>query len=141
MRGKLITPELVEQMKELRATGFNNKDIAVIIGTSAGTISKHLIAHGYYGSQRVLKDGDKDAIVSAYDSGISQKELAEKYGVTQSRISDILRTAGWHYKEWLPTQKARRPEGIMPCLQRMQVCFHGAQCQNGRQCAAAKNGG
>lgn len=87
------------RLRELRASGMFNDDIAELMGFSPITISVKVKAldlprrkRGMIKGKR-LHQGRNKLIIKDAKGGMKVPDLAEKYDLTKMRISQILRTA------------------------------------------------
>ncbi len=70
-------------------------------------------------AQRIPAE-EYDLIVDAFSRGVPVKGLAEDYGVSPSRIYQILRAQGIHASDYQTTEE---PDGLAAVIQRHQAPY------------------
>jgi predicted XRE-type DNA-binding protein len=97
--GSILTTEIVIEARERAARGEVPQDLAAEYGVNAHTLTdaimgrrwKHLAgAVQKFQTRRKLTAQDIAEIKSLYSSGHLQREIADRFGVTQSSISHVL---------------------------------------------------
>ena len=84
----------IEEIIEKRENGISQKDIAEVYGVSHSTISR--LINAYYESKGKINPRKQnielpiEEIIEKREKGISQKDIAELYGVSISTISKII---------------------------------------------------
>jgi len=89
-----VCPALVVQLSTVAK--MSDQDIAQLIGSCAGTVSRVLRQHGIARHKTAVRKSsvDVDAIEREYLAGASTYELGEKYGVNHATISKWMRKRG-----------------------------------------------
>lgn len=89
-----VCPALVVQLSTVAK--MSDQDIAQLIGSCAGTVSRVLRQHGIARHKTAVRKSsvDVDAIEREYLAGASTYELGEKYGVNHATISKWMQKRG-----------------------------------------------
>lgn len=86
-----VTPEMVNQMKEMFNQGITFKDIAKSLGVTHSTIRVNLIKEGIHSPNHYgWTDEEKKYLQKLYDEGMSSREIAKLYSSSKNRILDAL---------------------------------------------------
>jgi uncharacterized protein YjcR len=67
-----------------------------------------------------------EVIVDAFGRGVPVKDLAEDYGVSPSRIYQILRAQGIHASDYQTTEE---PDGLAAVIQRHQAPYEAPEAR------------
>lgn len=82
--------QCIEELRELRNSGMQVKDIAKKYNVNEHTMSAFLVNNGICWRRKLL-ESDIPEIVFLYNNGYSMENIAKKYRVTQGKISEILK--------------------------------------------------
>lgn len=83
----------IENLKNMRLSGMQVKEIASVYGVHPSCVSDVLIRHRILW-RRDITESDIPDIVSAYCNGEAVDKIATRYHVTSSKVSDILKSEG-----------------------------------------------
>ena len=85
--------QYIDELRELRESGKQVKDIAYKFGVNEHTMSAFLVSHGIRWRKELL-DTDIPNIIQSYLDGEVIHSIAQRYRVTDSKISKILKDNG-----------------------------------------------
>lgn len=107
-----------EKIKELIDLKKTNKEIAIILEMSLGTLRRRIKDYGlnrFSQKERILTDIDKDKIINLYNSGLTCLEISNTLNIYRITISKHLKEAGFLIKK-RPNEKQRKEyEKIKKC--------------------------
>lgn len=86
LRTKTLNPELVDEIKRLKASGKTDIEIHRITGASTSTIWRHTFDPDRVSKRHDITPDEVENFVRMYDSGMTLDQIAEK---TQRNIKNI----------------------------------------------------
>jgi len=91
LRTKTLNPELVDEIKRLKASGKSDAEIHKITGASTSTIWRHTFDPDQVSKRHDITPDEIDDFVRMYDSGLTLEQIAAKAYRNSKLISQHIR--------------------------------------------------
>lgn len=100
---RMISKNIVEQIKHLYAKGFSSREVALLVGVSSGNIRKILKKENLNrnGIESFgIKEEDIKKAIDEYKEGVGAKTVVSKYNFSDRFLYDELRRRGEHIRTY-----------------------------------------